>query len=64
MITELVNQWEENKHKLEEYFKTTKQSEYDSYEIIVKKIFELCIPKANDFSGWALDKMTVIDDGN
>lgn len=63
MITELVKQWEENKHKLEEYFKTTKQDKYDNYETIVKKIFELCIPKANAYSGWDLDKMTVIDDG-
>ena len=64
MITELVKQWEENKHKLEEYFKTTKQDEYDSYETIVKKVFEICIPEATDYSGWALDKMTVIDDGD
>ena len=64
MITELVKQWEENKHKLEEYFQTNKQEEYDSYKSIVKKIFELCIPKATDYNGWALDKITVIDDGD
>jgi hypothetical protein len=64
MITELVKQWEENKHKLEEYFKTTKQDEYSRYEAIVKKIFELCIPKATTYSGWDLDRMTVIDDGD
>lgn len=61
---ELVKQWEENKHNLEEYFKTTKQDEYDSYETIVKKIFELCIPKATTYSGWDLDRITVIDDGD
>lgn len=64
MITKLVKQQEENKHKLEEYFKTTKQNEYDSYETIVKKVFELCIPKATDYSDWDLDKITVIDDGD
>lgn len=64
MIIELVKQWEENKHKLEEYFKTTKQEEYNSYEVIVKKVFEICLPKATDYSGWDLDKMTVIDDGD
>lgn len=64
MITELVKQWEENKNKLEEYFKTTKQDEYGNYETIVKKIFELCIPKATDYNGWNLENMTVIDDGN
>lgn len=63
MIQELVKQWEENKHKLEYYFKNTKQAEYDRYETIVKKIFELCIPKAINHSEWALDKMTIIDDG-
>ncbi len=63
MITELVKQWEENKHKLEEYFKTTKQHEYNRYETIVKKVFEVCLPKSTDYSGWDLDKMTVIDDG-
>lgn len=64
MITELVKQWEENKYKLEEYFKTTKQDEYNSYETILKKMFEICLPKATDYSGWDLDKMTVIDDGD
>jgi len=64
MITELVKQWEENKHKLEEYFKTTKQDEYNSYETIVKKVFEICLPKATDYNGWDLGKMTVIDDGD
>ena len=33
-------------------------------QAIVKKIFELCIPEANTYCGWALDKMTVIDDGD
>ena len=65
MIQELVKQWEENKYKLEEYFKTTKQEEYSSsYEQIVRKVFELCLPKADDYSGFDLSKMTVIDDGD
>jgi len=65
MIQELINQWEGNKHKLEEYFKNTRQGEYDSYEAIVRKIFELCLPIAEGRTiGWDLDKMTVIDDGD
>lgn len=64
MIQELVKQWEENKHKLAEYFKTTKQEEYSSYKQIVTKVFEICLPKADDYSGFDLSKMTVIDDGN
>ena len=43
MITEIIQKWEENKLKLEEYFKTTKQEEYQSHEAIVRKIFEICI---------------------
>ena len=65
MGKEFIKQWEENKHKLEEYFKTTKQEEYSSsYEQIVRKVFELCLPKADDYSGFDLSKMTVIDDGD
>jgi hypothetical protein len=64
MITELIKQWEENKHKLEEYFRTTKQNEYSSYKTIVKKVFEICLPKATDCDNWNLDRMTVIDDGH
>ena len=65
MIQELVKQWEENKHKLEEYFKTTRQEEYSSsYKQIVTKLFELCLPKADNYRGFNLNKMTVIDDGD
>lgn len=64
MVQHLVKQWEENKHNLKEYFKTTKQSEYWSYESIVKKIFELCLLEADNYSGFDIDKMTVIDDGD
>lgn len=65
MIQEMVKQWEENKHKLEEYFKTTRQEEYSSsYEEIVRKVFELCLPKADDYYGFNLSKMTIVDDGD
>jgi hypothetical protein len=64
MIKEVVKQWEENKHKLEEYFKTTKQEEYSSYGNIVKKIFELCITKANEYDNWDIENMTRIDNGD
>ena len=63
MIQEVVKQWEQNKHKLEEYFRTTNQDEYDSYLMIVKKIFELCITEADRNYGFAIEKITVIDDG-
>lgn len=65
MIQELITQWEENKHKLEEYFRTTKQVEYRTYEQIVRKIFELCLLKADEYdNGFDISKMTIIDDGD
>ena len=64
MVQELILQWEENKFKLEDYFRTTKQSEYCSYKKIVTKIFELCLPMADEFFGFDLSKMKVIDDGD
>ena len=64
MIQELVSQWEENKYKLEEYFKNTKQEEYSSYKQIVTKLFELCLPKSDKYNKFDLSAMTVIDDGD
>jgi len=58
MIPEIIKQWEENKFKLEEYFKNTKQEGYSSYKDIVKALFECCISEFN------VDKMTIIDDGD
>ena len=64
MIEEIISQWEENKLKLEEYFKTTNQSEYSTYREILIAVFIFCIHKADDYSGWNLKKMTFIDDGD
>ena len=58
MIKEIIKQWDDNKHELENYFKTTKQSEYNDYAIIVKKLLELVI-----IDNWDVSKMTIIDDG-
>lgn len=58
MITELIEQWESNKSGLENWFKTNKLSEYDSYEKIVKTLFTYGI------KGYDPAKITVIDDGN
>jgi len=65
MIPEMINQWEENKHKLEEYFRTTNQDEYaSSYEQIVIKLFEICLLKADDDYEFDISNMTVIDHGD
>ena len=65
MIQEIIKRWEENKYKLEEYFSTTKQEKFASYEAIVQKIFELVINSDEDsYERFNINKMTVIDDGN
>jgi hypothetical protein len=68
MIREFIERWEKNKHKLEEYFRTTKQEEYDAYSKIVVKLFELVI---NDSRGngtvefnFNTEEMTIINNGN
>mgnify|MGYP003593851351 CR=1 FL=1 len=64
MIQEIIKRWEENKYKLEEYFSTTKQEKFASYEAIVQKIFELVINSDEDsYERFNINKMTVIDDG-
>ena len=65
MIQEIIKKWEENKYKLEEYFSTTKQEEFASYETIIQKIFELVINSDEDsYERFNINKMTVIDDGD
>lgn len=61
MIQEIIKQWDENKGKLENYFKSTKQNEYSqSYLDIIKKIFELVLTEKQ----YQLDRITVVDDGD
>jgi len=65
MIKAIIQKWEENKSNLEEYFRNTEQDEYGDYETIVKKIFELVINyDHNAYENFAVDKMTVIDNGD
>ena len=58
MITEIIEQWEQNKSKLKNYFETTTQNEYNQYKIILKKTFELC------FKEYDHKKITEIDNGD
>lgn len=64
MIQNIIIQWEQNKNRLREYFKNTKQSEYSDYKSIVKAIFELVVLQADEYHSFDVDKMTVIDDGD
>lgn len=43
MIKDFVKAWDLNKNKLEEYIKTHNQEEYDSYEALVKLLFDIVI---------------------
>lgn len=43
MIKEFVEAWDKNKDKLEDYFRNTKQREYDKYKDIVEKLFRIVI---------------------
>ena len=63
MIAEIIKQWEKNKHKLREYFKSTKQSEYDTYGSIVEKIFEICLIETIKYNPNTLKNVTTIDHG-
>ena len=65
MIQEIIKKWDKNKYKLEEYFSTTKQEKYGSYEAIIQQIFELVINSDEDsYERFNINKMTVIDDGD
>lgn len=63
MLQDVIKQWEENKHKLEDYFRTTKQSEYDEYKKILEKIIELVITTKDEFNDYDYKKISQIDDG-
>lgn len=58
MVKEIINQWEDRKEVLKNYFRTTPQSEYGEYIDIVKAIFRYVI------EGYNIDKITVVDDGD
>lgn len=66
MIQEFCLAWEKNKGKLEEHFRTTNQSEYDSYENLVKLLFDIIInPEINDdWLKFDTGDILVIDDGD
>ena len=69
MEKKFMDLWVKNKNKLEDYFRKTKQREYDEYKNIVKKIFELVINDnldSDDLSNnvYNVEEMTVIDNGD
>lgn len=59
MIPEIIKKWNENKYKLEEYFRNTEQIYYNNYLDILEKIIELVLENEYD-----ANKITMIDDGD
>ena len=67
MIKSFIKSWEKNKDKLEEYIKTHKQQEYDSYKFLVKLIFEIVINPDINVCGDGIfdtDEIDVLDHGD
>ena len=68
MIKEFVLAWEKNKGSLENYLRTHKQEDYDTYKALVKLIFDHVINPEMD-KDWRRDEydtdnILCIDDGN
>lgn len=67
MIKSFIKSWEKNKDKLEEFLKTHRQEEYDSYEKLVKLIFEIVInPDVNvyRFNQYNIEEIDVLNHGD
>lgn len=67
MIKEFCLAWEKNKDKLEEYFRTTKQDEYDEYRTLVGLLFDIAVnPEFGDWDNNKFDTKNIleIDDGD
>lgn len=71
MIERAVNLWDAHKHKLEEYFKTTKTDEYSDYKSILKALTTHVLnAEIDDWAienGWRklnVDRITEVDDGD
>lgn len=57
MDKKIIENWENKKEKIREYFKNTRQEEYDTYEKIVKLLVKEILPEYDS------ENITVIDDG-
>lgn len=68
MIKEFVSAWEKRKSDLENYFRKTPQGQYDSYETLVKLIFQFVINAeiAEECGSieYDINRLHVIDDGD
>lgn len=64
MLIEFIRAWDANKKKLENYFRTHEQDRYDSYETLVKLLFNIVINPfiESDYNRFNTD-ITVLDHG-
>ena len=63
MIKEFCLAWEKNKAKLEEYFRNTKQGEYDEYRTLVGLLFDIVVNPEFD-NKFDTKNILEIDDGD
>lgn len=65
MIEQFGRFWEKNKGNLEKYFRTHTQDNYNSYQELVKLLFDIIINSEIHYSTkYDTDKILVIDDGD
>lgn len=66
MIKKFVEKWNRYKENLENYFRNTKQEEYQDYKDIVKALFKNVINQGETYhwNKFNIEEMTLIDDGD
>lgn len=70
MIKAYIDYWNKDSDKLEEYFKTNKQSEYYRYEDLVKLVFDIIVNpncdgiSSHEFYEYDTKNILSIDDGD
>ena len=65
MNKDFVTSWDKNKKGLENYFQNTNQSEYKSYEALVKIVVNNIInPDLDEYDSFDTERIHTIDDGD
>lgn len=63
MVQEIVRAWDEHNSELKEYLANTNQSEYQGYEILLKKTLEFMFPYDNMNGMPDPERITLVDFG-
>lgn len=64
MNADFVKSWDKHKNELENYFRTTQQCDYDSYEKLVVALLNKVINVDLKWSSFNTEKICEIDDGD